>query len=608
MRASSTPVASKNKVTIREVFFWALLFIFASQVGFHFLIGSSPRFDEQCSADSALLHSPRCTEVILFQKWHADALAAADPDGETLEELLVESTEEVVPADLEEVEVVMPAVESIASVPQDDALRELIVAMAVERPDLAAWVSSSSAAPELLGASHSETDVPQIGISGVETQELINATGGQESGTSDWGQNLIELQESLETRMHSLRSFRKIEDSQLDTGNNSEKKATHMTAWARDLQALQHHMEKRASDMAKAKLARREIIEKNAAERRDRAEKRHASHVAVFDNSTLHEGLGIEFVSHNTELEPEIGKPLMQRIFDLGRELCSEPERRDRPSCVQFLVSSRNDSSAPKVADSNTFSVLHDELPESNYELVHSLKWPAVRNWKESSSKLRGYFPVGVVTARHDELRRARWAGMIPKVACVSVVPSGHEAKYQMKYFVNNFRLQTYEGPRQLILVYDHNDKAAKQLVGKYADGVFIRSAAARSDGKFPSTTAYRFGAYVADADVIARWDFDAWHHPDRLAMQVRALAHKTRPVNRLLAWTLRNGTEDSRSEPDESVGEASLVGEKAWMAEHWHPLLGDETATLTSAHLRYLVQLDMPGLIVYSPTRGESS
>jgi hypothetical protein len=198
---------------------------------------------------------------------------------------------------------------------------------------------------------------------------------------------------------------------------------------------------------------------------------------------------------------------------------------------------------------------------------------------------------------------------MIPKVACVSVVPSGREAKYQIKYFINNFRLQTYEGPRQLVLVYDHNDKAAKQLVSQYADGVYIRSAAARSDGNsWPSTTAYRFGAYVADADVIARWDFDAWHHPDRLSMQVRALAHKNRPVNRLLAWTLRNGTKDVRAEPDESVGETSLVGEKVWMSEHWYPLLGDETSTVTSAHLRSLVQLDMPGLIVYSSMHREAS
>jgi len=609
MRVSLTPMVSKNKVSIREVFFWVLLIIFASQFGFHFLIGSSLRFDEQCNADSAL-HSPRCTEVVLFQQWQADALAAADPDARTLEELLIENREDVGPENLTEQEV-MPAVESTASVPEDGALSELIAALAVERPDLAVWVSSSSSAPELLDVSHPE--IHQLATSNVETHELTNSTlvVGEELELSDWGQNLVELQESLERRMYSLRSFRKTEDSQLDTGKDSEKKTTHMTAWARDLEALQHHMEKRASDMAAAKLARREILQKHAAERKDRAEKRHASHATTYDNSTLDQGVVLESasLSNSTELEPEIGKPLMQRIFDLGRELCSEPERRDRPSCIQFLVSSQNESSTPKVADDYTFSVPRDKVPESSYELVHSLKWPAVRNWRESSSKLRGYFPVGVLTARHEELRSARWAGMIPKVACVSVIPSGREAKHQIKYFVNNFRLQTYEGPRQLILVYDHNDKAAKQLVGKYADGVYIRSAAARSDGKLPSTTAYRFGAYVADdADIVARWDFDAWHHPDRLMMQVRALAHKARPATRLLAWTWRNGTEDTRSDPDESIGEASLVGEKAWMAEHWHPLLGDETSTLTSAHLRYLVQLDMPGLIVYSSTRRESS
>lgn len=614
MRFSSTDVATKNKVTIRQVFFWALLFVFASQFGFHLLIGSSLRFDEQCNANSAV-HSPHCTEMILFQNWQADALAAADPDVETLKELLVADAKDAGPEDPTDVETVMPAEEPIPLVSEDDALGKLIAALAVERPDLAEWVSSSSP-PELLNASRLEPDVLQFATPNVETPEPTNSTlaGSQELGIVDWGQNLVELQGSLEAKMHSLRSFRKTEDTHLDTNTGSEKTETPLTAWARDLQALQHHMEKRASDMAKAKLVRREIIEKTATQRKkDRAEKRHASRPTTFENSTPHQALHLETASGETNLELKSEKPLMQRIFDLGRELCSEPERRDRPSCIQFLVSSQNQSSTSPVEEESTAVLhdkfLHDELPQSTYELVHSLNWPAVRNWKESSSKLRGFFPGGVLMASRDELRRARWAGMIPKVACVSVLPSGREAKYQIKYFVNNFRLQTYEGPRQLVLVYDHNDKAAKQLVGKYADGVYIRSAAARSDGNnWPSTAAYRFGSYVADADVIARWDFDAWHHPDRLAMQVRALAHKRRPVNRLLAWTLRNGTEDTRAEPDNSIGEASLVGEKAWMSEHWHPLLGDETSTLTSAHLRSLVQLDMPGLIVYSSSNREVS
>jgi len=599
MGASSTPVASKNKVTIREVFLWALLFIFGSQIGFHFLMGSSHRSDQTCGTDSAF-DSPLCTEVILFKKWQADALTAADPDAETLEKLL-EHSDDNGPEELNG-----EGVGSVTSLPQDSALQNLIAAMAVERPDLAAWVSTSSAASEIRDASSEVLNAPGLLPANVNSSEFIgsNATfaGVQESGESDWGQNLVELQESLEKRMQNLRIFRKIEDPQSYPKGDTETKTLHITAWARDLQALQHQMEERAADLTKAKHARHEIMEKNEAERKERAEKRRTSHAMTINNRTQQTHVDVG-------LEPEVGKPLMQRIFDLGRELCSEPERRDRPSCIQFLVSSQNESSSLTNADDSrlvgksqhTSSVLYDRPLESNYELVHSLKWPAVRDWRKSNSKLRGYFPVGVLTARHDELRFARWAGMIPKVACVSVLPSGREAKYQIKYLVNNFRLQSYEGPRQLVLVYDHNDKTAKKLVGQYADGVYIRGAAARSDGTFPSTMAYRFGAYIADADIIARWDFEAWHHPDRLAMQVRALAFKSRPVNRLSAWTVRNGTEDTRSQPDESIGEASLVGEKEWMAEHWHPLLGDETSTLTSAHLRYLVQLDMPGLIVYS-------
>merc|ERR1719454_2132706 len=83
-------------------------------------------------------------------------------------------------------------------------------------------------------------------------------------------------------------------------------------------------------------------------------------------------------------------------------------------------------------------------------------------------------------------------------------------------YFINNFRLQDYEGPRQLVLVYEYTDAEAAELARKYVDGYYIKAVATRSE-KFPSTESLRYGAWSSDADVIAQWDFDEWHDPSRL-------------------------------------------------------------------------------------------
>merc|ERR1719333_1840236 len=128
---------------------------------------------------------------------------------------------------------------------------------------------------------------------------------------------------------------------------------------------------------------------------------------------------------------------------------------------------------------------------------------------------------------------------MIPKVACITVVPCGEMAQVWMKHFIKNFRMQNYEGPRELVLVYHHEDTETARLVAQHANGVSIKAVAAMSE-EYPSATAFRFGAWKSDADVVARWDFDVWHNPKQLSMQVRALALSGRPASVLKGWKVR--------------------------------------------------------------------
>jgi len=169
-------------------------------------------------------------------------------------------------------------------------------------------------------------------------------------------------------------------------------------------------------------------------------------------------------------------------------------------------------------------------------------------------------------------------------------------------YFIDNFKLQDYEGPRQLVLVYHYLDSDAAELVQKYADGTNIKGVAARggdlpSNADFPSNAALRYAAWTADADVIARWEFDDWHDPSRLSMQVRAMAATSRPAS-ILANKL--------GFPDGVVVDKSLAGQRSWMKAYWKPfptegIDSEETASPPAAHI---VELELRNL----PSRGESS
>jgi hypothetical protein len=161
-------------------------------------------------------------------------------------------------------------------------------------------------------------------------------------------------------------------------------------------------------------------------------------------------------------------------------------------------------------------------------------------------------------------------------------------------YVVNGFLLQKYEGASQLVIVYHYGDEASARIVRGYADGRRIKGVAFRGEGDLPSTMALRYGAWSSDAEVIAQWDFDDVHHPNRLSMQVRALASAGRPASLDLG--------DQEDGAAARGREASIVGEAAWMREHWHPLLDEERGALERAQAHNIVLVDAPELLLVDP------
>jgi hypothetical protein len=246
------------------------------------------------------------------------------------------------------------------------------------------------------------------------------------------------------------------------------------------------------------------------------------------------------------------------------------------------------------------------------------LQWVPVKSWKENAPHRNGVVDntsaMKAVPVSREQLRHAKWEGKIPNVSCIMALPSNASAQVHFKYAVNNFKLQHYEGGVELIVVYHHGDKAASRLVQTYAEEGRIRGVASRANGEFPSTMALRYGAWTSKADVIAQWDFEAWHHPDRLSMQVRAMAMSGRPGSLVKDPEPRAVvTEAVRV----NVMEGSLIGEAAWMREHWHPLLDEERGLVGVYQSHNIALVDAPALAIdrqhtpamnTSPTSSSSS
>jgi len=314
------------------------------------------------------------------------------------------------------------------------------------------------------------------------------------------------------------------------------------------------------------------------------------------------------------------------------REMCKEKEFLDHPSCATVLASVEKDeqlfaeptpapsasrlrgsvkteaegwavaeqrSSAMKAVDKRRWEseLLEKYVPPgpSTTEAPRAalrgqagsqMHWSTVAGW-ESAGWFRSILGSGkgnLLFERKDVVD-ARWAGMIPKVALITAVSSSQASKAKMEQFIRNFNEQTYEGSSQLVLVYDHKDKQAEEMVKTYSDGSRIKGVITRDEGAFPSTTTLRFGAWSVgeDAQAVFHWDFEAPHHPQRLSMQVRALALSARPGTLI--------------ENDGSFQVESLGGETKWMQRNWYPLMEGQHQTLQGMQESQIVQVKLDSL-----------
>jgi len=228
-------------------------------------------------------------------------------------------------------------------------------------------------------------------------------------------------------------------------------------------------------------------------------------------------------------------------------------------------------------------------LPGQSTFMAKRLQWSAMPTVHHDKAKTSH---TGPLVISKSEVRHLHWTGGLPKVAAIAWLQGDRKTRARMMYFVDNFKLQDYKGARQLVLVYHYKDTAAAQMVRKYINDTDIKGVAAHdfSQDLFPSDPALRYAAWDSDADVIAQWDFDEWHDPSRLSLQVRAMAHTSKQACVLSTSSTSHSQEDEAKE----ISVVSLVGEKSWMKEHWHPFSRRKVEINDTFMAGELVEMDM--------------
>lgn len=294
---------------------------------------------------------------------------------------------------------------------------------------------------------------------------------------------------------------------------------------------------------------------------------------------------------------------LEARTMAIGVQMCSEESRRDNPACKYFLHPQSHDG-----ADQSTTTISPVDANGAKLLSLPTLApsgRPKGLKFLEKRVNSRGL----MLTA--NDLQQNHWVGKIPKVACIMPIPTIKDTsketwlQHAVTTAVNAFRAENYEGPKQLVIVLHKGDQMASRIANGLADGMFVKVVAAHMP--VPSTMSMRYAAWSADkdADVVARWDMNAYHHPDRLSMQVRALGASGRPVSAAM-WGVTFSEDGKRSVYGEQAGlENSMVGIRSWMDSHWHPYVEFHDGPL--AKVGDLVTLDMPELL-RAPKKAEDA
>lgn len=433
----------------------------------------------------------------------------------------------------------------------------------------------------------------QAHIDKLESAVRAAQTSSDSAAPSPWARDvgLVKSRHAIKLAIHAGK-FHASEDqrarlAKLEQSVNVTLDDSHDTPWAKDLKNLQHRLEFELHTHTHRHHDPVEAVDDAAHWGRTSSSKdndplaRWASHVEGFHST--HEQFQARH-KERVERRAQLTKDIEQRMEKLDHGLTN-------------LISDRKawESTFLEKHDVASFAAGQDAIPKTSF-LSNQLKWSNVPTSIPMDVKgtdfLRGASPKQPIVVHKGDVRHLKWVGELPKVAAIAWIRGDRKTRARMTYFVDNFKLQDYEGQRELVFVYHSHDTEAAGILRQYANSTDVKVVAAHdfSQDAFPSDPALRFAAWGSDADVVAQWDFDGWHDPSRLSMQIRAMAHTAKHGCVLSMSSTSHGQEDDSKE----VSLSSLVGTRAWMKAHWHPFSKRKLEVEDTLKAGQLVELDM--------------
>lgn len=572
--------------------------------------------DAACAADPGANDnaSPHCSELQLFRDWHDAEVVSEEPSDASL---LVEA--------------VGLSAQSSSAAAAGGSATALRAKTLQEPEDVVRIEVDAGAAGERRQEQQSKSHHEQFQQNFDKLEKEVRASLMDHDSDTPWAKDLREQEKRAEEESQAHESHHEPSSESerselsrwqgqvdlLDARIHTALHANSDAPWATDLLSLKHRLEAQMSYHMRRYAGHEEkVFELRHAQLDKLEEALHASPNSHFRTDWGKLGsTTFELAQMRVRLEFEMNTHTLKKRVSSSKAAIMDVSVASGAAHTQEQVSG-DKSSAKKIVEkmSDVESGLadlvsdrfgHAPVVESSTSaptgfLEKRLRWSSVTALSHSIVVGSAHDAKSLVAKK--DLRHLQWSGSIPKVSCITAISYSRHTRARMMYFIDNFKLQDYEGPRQLVLVYHYLDSDAAELVQKYADGSNIKGVAARggdlpSNADFPSNAALRYAAWAADADVIARWEFDDWHDPSRLSMQVRAMAATSRPAS-ILANKL--------GFPDGVVVDKSLAGQRSWMKAYWKPFPtegtdAEETASPPAAHI---VELELRNL----PSTGESS
>lgn len=189
-----------------------------------------------------------------------------------------------------------------------------------------------------------------------------------------------------------------------------------------------------------------------------------------------------------------------------------------------------------------------------------------------------------------------------PLISCLCVT---HDKPLLLQRAIDCFFNQNYKA-KQMIILYEDVDCITKKYLASCHFPKEIKCIEAVSSIKKLSLGELRnLSISMAEGDYVCQWDDDDWYHPDRLVVQMAAMAAQHKPASILSRWTVFDAIHRKVYISNRRLWEGSILCKREEMLAKPYPSLnrGEDTSVIDYLAEKDWIEVieDRPELYVYN-------